>query len=263
MNGFFRTTFFVMALLVAPGLAAAAPVDLVAHRAAYEIRLGEQKDSNSGVVDVSGRVVYGLKKTCGGWIMEQDHAMNIHLQNGKAVPDRVQFSSWEADDASRYQYSMSSASSAESGILGNATMGNGGGKAVFQKPESATFALPAGTLFPLAHSRALLAHARNGESQFNATVFEGTGVEAAKLLVAFISPLAEGKWRQLDPLLRVPGWTVRMAYFDPASQASEPLYEVEADFLENGIAPRWLLDYGSFTVEMNIRKIEALPQSGC
>ena len=43
----------------------------------------------------------------------------------------------------------------------------------------------------------------------------------------------------------------------------EPMYEVEADLLSNGIATRWLLDFGDYSAEMNLVKIEALRPSAC
>ena len=240
---------------------------LASYRAIYDVRLAAGH-SNNNLAGISGRIVYNFQKVCGGWVLQQESAMELQLAEGGSVPDYTAFSSWEADDGSRYRYSLSRNNDPDQTILGDANIGDDGGVALFQRPETSKFNLPKGTLFPVAHTKEMIARAEKGETQFNAITFEGTEVEGAKLISAFVSKLASGNGKNsnnlsLGKLADRPGWMVHIAYFDPDALTPEPIYEIEVDLLDNGIAKRWLLGYGSIGAEMILKKVEAIPASGC
>lgn len=247
-----------------PGVHAA---ELASHRAAYEVSLAETSGS-ADITAASGQVAYGVEKVCGGWLSAQSGTLNMHLSSGEVVPQVLHYSSWESDDASQYRFSVTVEGDGEDVILGTAQINPGAeGTANFTRPEATQFTLPKGTRFPVSHTAFLINAARAGNPQAESYIFEGTEVEGAKLLVAFISPLsgaAKAVQQQLGgELLRHPGWNFRLAYFDPKSQTGEPLYEVEADLLENGVALRWVLDYGAYAVDIKLHKIERLVKPDC
>ena len=242
-------------------------VEQASHRAAYVVSLDSIRE-DVALSSVSGQIAYGVEKVCDGWLMAQSGTMNLHLPSGEVLPQTMHFSSWESDDGSQYRFTMKSEGDSGETILGTAAIPAGTpGSATFTRPEAAQFALSSGTLFPTAHTALLIAAAQAGKSQVESLVFEGTEVQGAKLLVAFISPLsdaAQAVQASLDSaLVKRPGWTFRLAYFDPQDQTGEPLYEVEADQLDNGVALRWVLDYGSYAVEMKLNKIEPLNKPDC
>lgn len=238
---------------------------LVPHKAVYTVRLDETR-GGVGLEAVSGSIAYGVQKTCGGWVLAQSGTMNMHLPTGDVFPQTLHYSSWESDDATSYRFSVTTEGDGGEVILGSASVTPGqGGEAVYQRPEHAAYPLPADTLFPVAHTQFMIQSALAAKTQVHSHIFEGTEVEGAKLLVVFISPLSDKGRAAIDALgedlVKRPGWNFRLAYFDPTDQSGEPLYEIEADMLDNGIAPRWVLDYGDFSVIMQIAKIqgEALP----
>jgi len=241
--------------------------ELASHRAAYQVRLAQASDGVA-ITHASGQIAYGVEKVCGGWLLAQTGTMNLHLPSGDVIPQTLHYSSWEADDAASYRFSVTAEGNSAETLLGTAEIQPGAeGRANFRRPEAVEFPLPKDTRFPVAHTYFLIERARAGASQAESYIFEGTAVEGAKLLVAFISPLsAEAKAVVAElggDLLGRPGWNFRLAYFDPQSQTGEPLYEVEADMLDNGVAPRWVLDYGAYAVEMNLSKIEPLAKPDC
>ena len=254
--------FVALVLLPASPSLGASNNQLASYRAIYDVSLA--KGYNNRVFsEMSGRVVHEFQKVCGGWVLQQEGAMELRLVEGGLVPDYMTFSSWEADDGSRYRYSLSRNKDPSQTILGDANMGAGGGVASFQKPEAVQFNLPKGTLFPIAHTKEMIARAEKGEIQFNAVTFEGTEVEGAKLISAFVSKLAPGGAGSNNKLTDRPGWVMRMAYFDPETPTPEPIYEIEVDLLDNGIAKRWLLGYDGYGAEMILKKVEAIPAGEC
>jgi len=239
--------------------------DLVSHQAGYTVHLGEGR--KSGVAAVSGQIAMGIKHTCDGWIQQQSGVLNTQLSNGDVREQVVNLSSLEQHN--RYRFSIKTGGTAAEEVRGTAEIsGSGGtGHVLYSRPKAARFVLPPATLFPIAHTRAMIAAARAGKTRLERYVFEGTAVEGAKLVVAFISPLsARAKAIMADvggAILHRPGWNFRLAYFDPAAHGGPPEYEVEVDLLDNGVAPRWLLDYGRFSMEMTLAQVQALAQPDC
>lgn len=243
----------------------AASAELAPHQAGYSIVMDENRDAS--VTAVSGQVVLGLQRVCEGWLQQQSNVMNVHLPSGDVVPQSVNFSSLESGKT--YRFSTKVGGAGQGSTLGRAEMpkDGGAGRANYGRPKDTNFVLPPDTLFPVAHTRFLIDGATSGKNQLQSHIFEGAEVEGAKLLVAFVTPLSDRGKGVMDAvggdLLHRPGWNFRLAYFDPAKQTGEPLYEVEVDLLDNGVAVRWLLDYGTFSVEMKLAKIEAMAQPHC
>lgn len=251
----------------ASALAAGPGSGLAPHKAVYSVSLGESRDRGS-VDAVSGNILYGVQKVCDGWVLAQSGTMNMHLPSGAVVPQVLHYSSWEANDGGSYRFTVTSEGQDQEVILGSADMTPGrGGEAIYQRPEEAVYALPADTMFPVAHTRFMIDSARAGKTQVQSHIFEGTAVEGAKLLVVFISPISDAAKAVIDTVgggeLKHPGWNFRLAYFDPADQSGEPLYEIEADMLDNGVAPRWVLDYGAYSVVMTIAKVQRQAAPDC
>lgn len=247
---------------------AADAANMVSYRAVYDIRLAEAKRGAS-ISAASGKIAYGVKQACDAWLVNQTGTMYLQTTTGDVVPQTLNFSSWESADSTQYRFTVMGDAGDADNILGGAYMPQSGqeGEARFSKPEAATFVLPQNTLFPVVHTGHILDQAAAGKTQFQNMVFEGTDVEGAKLLVTFVSALSarasELSARFQTKAMKRPGWTFRLAYFDPTSQTGEPMYEIEADYLDNGIPVRWMLDYGDFTIEMGMSKVEILPRPDC
>jgi len=241
-------------------------VEMVPYQAGYNLSLNDARESSS-VSAVTGQIAYGVEEICGGWLFQQSGTMNMHLTNGKVVPQLLNFSSVEKDGS--YQFSVNTGGTSQDIILGRAEMPKNGklGQVVFSRPNNVAFTLPADTLFPAAHTAFMIEGAQAGKTQLQSHIFEGTDTEPAKLLVVFVSPLSDAGKAVINELggdlKNHMGWNFQLAYFDPTNQTGEPLYEVGVDQLDNGIALRWVLDYGSHSVEMKMVKIETLGKPKC
>lgn len=268
LHTFTRVSPFLFALgLMGTVFNAAEAANLASFRAIYDVRLAEARLGTT-VSGASGKIAYGVKEACDAWLVNQTGTMYLQTSDGEELAQAMNFSSWESRDGTQYRFTAMGNEGDDDMILGSAKMPKGKrGEARFVKPEQATFELPADTLFPVVHTNHIIAQAQSGETQFQNKVFEGMDVEAEKLLVTFVSTLsnqAQNISKKISSKdVSRPGWNFRLAYFDPMSQTGEPMYEIEADYLDNGIPLRWLVDYGDFTVEMGLSKLEILPAPDC
>ncbi|MBU6506339.1 MAG: DUF1849 family protein [Alphaproteobacteria bacterium] len=263
------------ALIVAAAPAWAANIAIDPHEALYNLTL-ESAKSASGVVGANGAMFYKWGETCDGWTLEQ----RFHLRISYAEEDATDISStvvtFESKDGLRYRFNERRLRNGEvdAEIHGEAHLdGPGkGGVAEFTKPEAATLTLRPGVLFPTAHTLALIAAAQAHEQFISRYVFDGSDVENAGQVSAFIGsalapPGAKAAKPLNDPLLQHTGWPIRLAFF-PASDSgtadqTEPDYELSMRLLENGVTQDMKLDYSDYVIAATLSDIKKLARPGC
>ena len=263
------------ALIATAAPALAANIAIQPHEALYTLTLQSAK-SASGVVGANGAMFYKWGETCDGWTLEQ----RFHLRISYAEDDATEISStivtFESKDGLRYRFNERRMRNGEldAEIRGEAHLdGPGkGGIAEFTKPEAATLTLKPGVLFPTAHTLALIAAAQAHQQFISRYVFDGSDVENAGQVSAFIGgalqPPGPKAVKPLnDPIMQHASWPVRLAFFpatdsDTADQA-EPDYELSMRLLDNGITQDMKLDYSDYVIAAALSDIKKLPRPGC
>ena len=263
------------ALIVVATPAWAANIAIDPHEALYNLTL-ESAKSASGVIGANGAMFYKWGETCDGWTLEQ----RFHLRISYAEEDATDISStvvtFESKDGLHYRFNERRLRNGEvdAEIHGEAHLdGPGkGGVAEFTKPEAATLTLKPGVLFPTAHTMLLIAAAQAHEQFISRYVFDGSDVENAGQVSAFIgSALAPSGAKAAkplnDPLLQHAGWPIRLAFF-PASDSgtadqTEPDYELSMRLLENGVTQDMKLDYSDYVIAATLSDIKKLARPGC
>lgn len=245
----------VLSLLIVPPLAAA--VELVPHRAGY--RVGLAPTSRGPVSEVRGGLVLELRATCEGWISNQRLGFAAIRDDGSNFSYDVRFSSWESRDGTELRFSVTSF---EDGGLSEEVRGHarleaagGPGRAVFVMPEGLELDLPAGTLFPTRHLEALIRAAQSGERFITHTVFDGSGTDGLSNVSAVIGAAKESTQRQR--------WPMQLAYFGLLSREPVPNFTIAFELDEQGILHSVTLDYGLFTIEGRLDRLELLPAPEC
>jgi hypothetical protein len=249
--------------------ASATTSEFASHRATYDMKLSRSQNG-SDVVDVRGTMTYEWLDACDGWTTTQKSQMKFFYQDGRKVDLGWTLSSWESKDGLRYRFFVRNLTDdkLKSEYKGEAKLdGPGqGGEAHFTQPEDSTMTLPAGTLFPTAHTITLLSHLKAGDRLLYATVFDGTDDKGMSDISAVLDdmPAPEANIAALSPLVaRGPVYRIGLAFFTPGGSQSTPEHEQTLSVYGNGIVGKLSLDYGSFTVDAALTKVEALPAPGC
>jgi hypothetical protein len=254
----------------------ASAVDITAHRALYTMSLAGSK-TDSGVTGAQGQMGYQWGETCDGWTVEQRYELTINYAESQDVKIVSNFVTWESKDGLRYRFNQKETrnGTVDEEIRGSAQLdGPGkGGSITFEKPQPQTIKLPAGALFPSAHTILLIQKAQAGENFVSRQVFDGATVEGAVLVSAVIGPKIEPKVKAEptaandpvldDPVLQRPGWRVRLAFFPADTKAEKPDYELGMMLIDNGISRDMVIDYGDYTIKAKLNKIQALGKPHC
>jgi hypothetical protein len=236
---------------------------LAPHRAAYTMTFGAAR-SGSGTVNARGVMLIEFGEACDGWTTIQRVRLDLVTTQGQSVNTESNFSSWESKDSRSYRFTVKNSSGGKTTdeFQGAATLGPNGGEATYETTGK-RFPLSPKTLFPTAHAVELIRRAEAGEHTFFNPFFDGATPEGPQEVNVVMGAPASGPSKPLNPLVGGRSWPVRIAYFDADDPKPNPSYEVGLKLFDNGVADSFVLDYGEFTVNATLERIEPLPKLGC
>lgn len=244
---------------LAPGHAA--DVALAGHQALYDLSMATARGDITGA---TGTMSYEVVDACDGWTVHQRLAMTLTNRDGQDIEMLSDYTTYEAKDgtALRFRMRQTTEQAVTSEVVGEAALdGELGGSARYTTPEGATKKLAKGTVFPMAHTEAILRAAMSGKKFLAIPLFDGTGAEGAQdstVAIASWSGPQAGKWPELAALA---SGRVQVAFFDQAG-GQQPEYEVSMRYWENGVADDLLMDFGDFVMRGKLKAL-VMPKSGC
>ncbi|MEQ8506713.1 MAG: DUF1849 family protein [Rhodospirillales bacterium] len=247
---------------------------LVPHRAVYNLLPGPLA-GQTPYDGVEGLVSRSVERTCDGWIVAEHMVMRVLTRVGGMIDREVRFTSWEAEDGTRYRFAAtikSKAGDEDKKIRGTLSVARNGaaGEAVYSNPEGYKVTLPEGTYLPMAHIRKLLAALQAGEKQVQFHVFDGTEENGPELMSSVVTgrlKAGEGKGMRTTwgPLGTGPGWRLTAAFFETAGDQpqSTPGFQMTMELLDNGVPRRMDMDIGGFVIVQALEELQPLPEPKC
>ncbi len=259
-----------LVLAVLTGTAAAAPGSFVPYRALYDVAL-KSAARDSAVADVVGKIDEEWSESCEGWTMQQRTALEIAIGGEASVRLLANVATWESRDGLTYRFSVRNQSSDQDDerIEGMARLSGRGkaGTARFEAPKRRRMKLPAGTIFPTAHTNAVLAAAKDAPVTVNRLVFDGLSGDGLFDVSAVLSraerPGAQPGAKVPAPLAGLRAWPAQIAFYAHGGTDAVPDHEVGLKLYENGVTDQMILDFGPFTVRATIKALELSPRPTC
>ena len=262
----FSALMILAALLfgVVPATAADQAVPMAAHRALYQLTLDQVRGAE--VAGAAGTMAYEVLDACDGWATRQRLEMTVTNRDGQDIQMQSDYTTWESKDglSMRFRMRQTTETSVTSEVAGEASLERTGGPGAVRyiAPEAGTKVLPPGTLFPMAHTEAILTAARAGKKFLTLPLFDGTGDKGAQdssvAIFSWAGP-KPGKWADLAGL---PSGRVHVAFFDRDAGSQQPDYEVGMRYWENGVADDLTMDFGDFVMKGTLSQLAVLAP-GC
>lgn len=235
---------------------------LLAHKALYTLTLDNAKSGD--VIAAHGTMGYEVTDACDGWAVRQRLTMTITNSEGQDIQMSSDYATWEAKDGLKFRYHMrqTTDTAVTSQTDGEASLQKTGGpgEARYTSPHNSTSPLPAGTVFPMAHTAAIIAAARDKKHFLSLPLFDGTdenGVEDSFIVVLDWKPPMPTKWPVLSAL---PSTRVQIAFFDRGPEAVTPSYEVGMRYWENGVADDMKMNFGDFVMNAKLQDFAPQPR---
>lgn len=260
------------------GVAFAQSIKFVPHRAVYDITLGRAAPG-SGVNEMTGRLVYELK---GGGCEDYAQSMRFVTQSsssdGTQQINDMRTSSSEEIAGRRLSFRSAQYHDDQAGDVteGQAGRRDAGEVAIeISKPEKKALSLPATTYFPIQHSIAMLQGAMAGKVRFEADVYDGS--EKGDKVSATVTVIGKGRVADAavlpasvanaDRLKSLRYWPISTGYYEKGKELDKkdalPNYEMAANFYENGVSTRLVMDYGDFSLKGELKELTFLDAPAC
>jgi len=291
LGGFPGCAVLVLGLLVSGADSRAAvlgplPVAMAAHRAVYDLTLDSVHGSDT--VAASGRMTYQVTDACTGWATQQQLQLHTVTREGQATDLVSDYATLESKDGSHLNFDMKQRANGEvtQQLRGEATLyapgyapgnapgnahgrhGAAGGQIHYMLPKPATVSLPAGTLFPMAHTAAIIQAAQAGLKSIAPLLFDGTGPDGAQDTYVTIlgwhpapSRVDSGPYQR--ELAALGSSRVHVAFFARTPTTMTPDYETAMRYFDNGVADQITMDFGAFTMHGSLHTILLPKRAHC
>jgi hypothetical protein len=246
---------------VAPGHAAGLNAALAAHRAIYTLTLSSSRGGD--VVAASGTMGYEVIDACDGWAVRQRLSMTLTNTEGQAIQMVSDYATWESKDGLKLRFHMkqttdTAVTSQTDGDAKLAKLG-GTGEVHYTVPADVTKALPPGTLFPMAHTSAILVAAQTGKRFLTLPLFDGTDDSGAEDSSVVVLDWKKPETNKFPSLSALPSTRVRLAFFEPGRKTEMPSYQVGMRYWENGVADNLQMDFGDFVMDAKMTELTPQP----
>lgn len=226
------------------------PVGLEAHKASYDLSLASTHGGST--VAASGTMSFQVTDACTGWASQQQLRLQLVTREGQASDMVSDYATLESKDGRHLTFDMQEHDngSMTQQVRGEASLdAKGDGVIHFTLPTRSTMALPHGTLFPMAHTAAIIEAARAGRRSIDPVLFDGTSADGPTDSYVTILGWQPAPSQSDFPSLQQQGsGEVHVAFFNRKPNAITPDYEIGMRYFDGGVSDRLDMDFGDFTM---------------
>jgi hypothetical protein len=245
--------------------------------AVYELRL-THASSTTGPRAAVGTYDIKVARTCDGWDTKSHILMQLAFRDDTESRNERFFSSWESKAGANYRFAVRTEKNGKTveAYKGTATLGKKGGSARYEipppqgetKPRIVELRLPRDTLFPAAHSRALLERAAGGDALFKSVVLNGAASNGPRLMSTAIGPRVENATQPLPAeidrsLLGTPSWRMSSAFFNLNEQRDTPNTEMFLQIYGSGVTQSFEQTFTDFAVSATLKRLRRIDAPTC
>jgi hypothetical protein len=258
-----KSAALALLLLTLPFAAQAAT--LTGQDAEYDLTLSKVRTHD--VTGATGAMRFSVVDGCTGWGTTQHMTLLIRNADGSLNKTVTDYITWETKDSKTLTFTLEERDNDGKLVIddaGTATHSgpNGAGTIVYTTPAGRLINLPPGTLFPMAHTAALLAAGTEGKKFISVPLFDGTSENGAQS--TFVAVLGhEGPQKADFPALsKLPSTDVDIAFFDRGNTDENPNFRSQMKYYDNGVATGILLDFGDFVMRGRLDHL-TIPPNTC
>ncbi len=260
-------------ILLASCSSGALAAPLAAHHAVYGLTYDSDQPAasseSSNIVGAHGTMTYDIDDACTGWATNQRLQITLTNRDGQDIQMISDYATFEAKDGLRMEFHMKQTTdtAVTQKLDGSASLerAGGAGSVSYTMPAAKAMKLPAGTVFPMAHTAAILAAAEGGKRFLSLPLFDGTGADGAQ--DTFVTVLDWGGktdvvWPELAAL---PSGRVHISFFDrdKPGGGQTPDYEIGMRYFENGVANGLHMNFGEFMMTGTLKTFQSASPPHC
>jgi EipB-like len=238
---------------------------LTGQHAVYDLTLSKVRTHD--ITGAVGQMSFNVVDGCTGWATTQHMTLFIRNVDGTLNKSVTNYITWESKDGRTLTFTLSESDNDGKEQIDDAgtatrTGSNGTGVINYTTPANTTFTMPPGTLFPMAHTEALLAAGREGKKFISPPLFDGTTADGTQAtFVAILGHHGPGK-NNFAALSTIPSTDVDIAFFERKNDDETPDFRTQMRYFEDGVATNLVMDFGDFVMTGKLAKLN-IPPSAC
>ncbi|MBO1329305.1 DUF1849 family protein [Acetobacter suratthaniensis] len=258
----FASSFF---LSIQSSHAASQPTPLASQTVRYSLDLAQS--AGGGTTDASGSMTYSVQRTCSAW--ETVQKLDIQSITREHGPEHMQADYTTSESLDGRHLTFRTQETVNGRILQNVSgqaqlNSDGSGAVTYARPLAKKLPLPAGTMFPMAHTRALVSAALASQNELSAPLFDGTLPDGAQDSYATLMGWTATPAPNAPPALRtLPAGHIHVAYYDRNGQNMTPTYVIGMHSYANGVVDKLDLDFGDFRMNGTLNSLELPAEPTC
>jgi EipB-like len=250
-------------------------INLVPHRAVYELSLGKTRGKAS-VQSARGRILYEFSgSNCEGYTLAFRQVAELDNGEGKITLSDLRSTSWEDGAARSYRFTSQNYLNQKllDAVDGKAERSASAVAVTLVKPKEHKVDLDAAIVFPTEHIRRILLAIREGKTILEFPIYDGseTGEKVYNSLTVIGGEIGPGARDLADAasgnaaLAAMRRWPITVSYFERNKPAAEqtPVYSISFELYENGISRTLVLDYNDFSISGVLKVLELKDGKPC
>lgn len=260
-----------------PALSQTAGVNLVPHRAVYDLKL-EKTRGNRQLETVRGRILYDFSgNACDGYALQFRQVSELNSGEGNNALTDLRTTTWEDGAAKLFRFNSENRMNDKTieTVAGTAEKSAKSAGVNLKKPKVANFNIPPTAVFPTEHMRRIVEAARSGKRLLELPAYDGsdTGKKIYNTLTVIGQPLSPETRKPTDAAANKPElatmtrWPVTISYFDRDKGGNTgeqmPVYSLQFELYDNGISRALMLDYQDFVISGELTSLEVKKDKPC
>ncbi len=227
-----------------------AKVVLAPHSARYDLSLASTSDG--ATVAATGTMRFQVVDACSAWASQQQLRLQLVTREGQSSDMVSNYATLESKDGRHLTFDMQQRDngSLTQQVRGEASLdAAGNGTVHYTLPAVSTMALPRGTLFPMAHTAAIIAAAQSGKKSIDPVLFDGTSADGptdSYVTILGWHPPPSGSDR--PGLAALGSGRMHVAFFARKPGTITADYEIGMRYFANGVSDQLAMDFGTFTL---------------
>ena len=228
---------------------------LAPHKATYDLQLSSTH--GGGTVAASGSMSFQVTDACTGWAAQQRLHLQLVTREGGSSDMVSTYATLESKDGRHLTFDMQERdnNSLTQQVRGEASLdATGAGSIRFTLPHVSTMTLPRGTLFPMAHTAAIITAAEAGRTSIDPVLFDGTSADGpTDSYVSILGWHPAPSPSQYPSLQNQASGRVHVAFFARKPGTVLPDYEAGMRYFANGVSDQLDMDFGDFSMHGTMR----------
>jgi hypothetical protein len=253
----------IFLLLAMPAFALAD--GLTGQEAEYSLALSKVRSHD--VTGAVGQMRFSVVDGCTGWGTTQHMTLLVRNADGSLNKSVTDYITWESKDGKSLTFTLQESDNDGKMMIDDAgsavhTGTDGSGTITYTTPAGALLSMPPGTLFPMAHTEALLSAGHAAKKFISVPLFDGTTADGAQH--TFVAVLGRnGPTASAFPALNnKPSTDVDIAFYERKNDDENPDFRSQMRYYEDGVATNIVLDFGDFIMTGTLQSL-SVPAAMC